>query len=78
MFELKCEDPCVKKRAQLDMLAKNSLAYGGDLLKRRKGRTGARPLATSSGQGLLCLQFHPGNSNIIRMFMISTAFHFEI
>ncbi len=42
-----------KQPKQLDMLAKQPLAYGGELMKKRKGRIGPRTLDTKSSMHLV-------------------------
>src|SRR3954470_8509659 len=42
-----------KRKPQLSLLEKQSSAYGGELLKTRKGRAHGRPLATKSSMHLV-------------------------
>ena len=42
-----------RKSSQADMFPKRSMSYGGDLLKKRKNRTYARPISTSQSMHLV-------------------------
>lgn len=45
--------PMKRKTAQLELLKKEKLAFGGDLMTTRQGRRGSRPLATRNSMHLV-------------------------
>jgi len=76
-----------RKDPQLSLLEKQPLAYGGDLLKTRKGRSGGRPLETRSTIHLVLKSTKakgdwsfkkPKNENAIKQIIEKFAYKYQI